>query len=155
MNSYRVLRTEPDHAMISAALCSVASDDEGSFPCLLDLLDFSGENKAVTVIREALRAAIVASPVRIDYTGCTRGELAIAAAHYAYFAGEPHYLRMPHDKVNPPIGYPENCPLPWNPSNGNEPSDRIYELVKAVELISAEIERLSSLQIKIDHGFCA
>ncbi len=46
--------------MISAALTSQAKDDEGVFPLLMDILDFSGQNKAQTVIREALTAAIAA-----------------------------------------------------------------------------------------------
>ena len=46
--------------MISRALSSKARDDEGEFPCLLDLLNFSGENKSVTVVRAALTAALKA-----------------------------------------------------------------------------------------------
>ena len=49
--------------MERAALESVAVDDEGAFPCLLDLLDFSGENKAHTIIRAALHAALAVKGV--------------------------------------------------------------------------------------------
>lgn len=51
---------EPTHAMKRAALESVAVDDEGAFPSMLDMLDYSGENKAHTVIRAALKAAVAA-----------------------------------------------------------------------------------------------
>lgn len=47
----------PTHEMISAALCSRAKDDEGEFPILLDLLDFSGENKSRAVATAAIKAA--------------------------------------------------------------------------------------------------
>ena len=56
----RLIR-EPTHAMERAALESIAVDDEGPFPSMLDILDFSGENKAHTVIRAALMAAIDAA----------------------------------------------------------------------------------------------
>lgn len=48
----------PNYAMERAALESRARDDEGEFPPLTDLLDFSGQNKSYTVIREALGAAL-------------------------------------------------------------------------------------------------
>lgn len=44
--------------MISAAMTDQAKDDEGTFPMLMDLIDFSGENKTRTVIRSAIAAAI-------------------------------------------------------------------------------------------------
>lgn len=53
---------EVTHEMISAALCSNARDDEGEFPWLIDILDFSGENKARAVVRAALEAALAAAP---------------------------------------------------------------------------------------------
>lgn len=40
---------------------SVAVDDEGSFGPLLDILDFSGENKTHTVLRAAWEAGIDAA----------------------------------------------------------------------------------------------
>ena len=49
---------------------------------------------------------------------------------------------------------------PWDaawfkPGDGNEPRQRIRELTKAGALIVAEIERLQSLQVAVDHGFPA
>lgn len=41
---------------------AVIRDDEGEFPRLFDLLDFSGENKARTVVNGLARAAIAAMP---------------------------------------------------------------------------------------------
>lgn len=60
--SYREVEApiEVTTKMISAALTSQAQDDEGLFPLLMDILDFSGENKAHTVMREALTAAMQA-----------------------------------------------------------------------------------------------
>lgn len=52
-----LLDAMPNYAMERAALESQAVDDEGPFYPLTDLLDFSAENKAHTVIREALCAA--------------------------------------------------------------------------------------------------
>jgi hypothetical protein len=37
---------------------SQARDDEGQFPRLFELIDFSGENKTWTVLREAAVAAL-------------------------------------------------------------------------------------------------
>lgn len=48
----------PNYAMERAALESKARDDEGEFSSLSDLLDFSGQNKSYTAIREALSAAL-------------------------------------------------------------------------------------------------
>ena len=48
----------PNYAMEKAALESKAVDDEGEFQSLSDLLDFSGQNKSYTVVREALCAAL-------------------------------------------------------------------------------------------------
>jgi hypothetical protein len=47
-------------AMSDAMRASQAFDDEGTFPILLDLLDFSGENKARTVTRFAAKDALAA-----------------------------------------------------------------------------------------------
>lgn len=41
---------------------AVIRDDEGEFPSLFDMLDFSGENKAETVVRGLARAAIASMP---------------------------------------------------------------------------------------------
>lgn len=48
----------PTYLMERAALESVAVDDEGPHPSMLDLLDFSGENGAHVAIRAALTASI-------------------------------------------------------------------------------------------------
>jgi len=49
------------HRMISAMATSSATDDEGEFPALMDLLDFSGENARHTVLRAAYRDVILAA----------------------------------------------------------------------------------------------
>jgi len=46
----------PSPELVSALLTSQATDDEGEFPILLDLLGFSGENKARTVAIAAIKA---------------------------------------------------------------------------------------------------
>ena len=54
----------------SAMQNAVIRDDEGEFPRLFDLLDFSGENKAVTVTRGLAAAAveaIVNTPETVDF----------------------------------------------------------------------------------------
>lgn len=53
---------EPTGEMLSAILCSKARDDEGEFPMLLDLLDYSGENKSRTVAKAIYAAIIGAAP---------------------------------------------------------------------------------------------
>lgn len=54
-------------AMVRAATESRASDDEGRFEMLGDLLGFSGENKTRTVVDAALRAALAAWQPTIDW----------------------------------------------------------------------------------------
>ena len=49
------------HRMISAMATSSATDDEGEFPALMELLDFSGENARHTVLRAAYRDLILAA----------------------------------------------------------------------------------------------
>ena len=49
------------HRMISAMATSSATDDEGEFPALMELLDFSGENARHTVLRAAYRDVILAA----------------------------------------------------------------------------------------------
>lgn len=53
-------RSEELEAVAEAMRNAVIRDDEGEFPRLFDLLDFSGENKAHTVVYGLARAAIVA-----------------------------------------------------------------------------------------------
>jgi len=52
----------PTREMVSAMASSSAVDDEGQFPLLMDLLDFSGENKTHTVIRAAYAAMLASAP---------------------------------------------------------------------------------------------
>lgn len=52
--------TEELVAVAEAMRNAVIRDDEGEFPRLFDLLDFSGENKAHTVVYGLARAAIIA-----------------------------------------------------------------------------------------------
>jgi hypothetical protein len=54
-----------DH-VANAMRNAVIRDDEGEFPRLFDLLDFSGENKAWTVTRGLARAAISSMPTIAD-----------------------------------------------------------------------------------------
>ena len=49
------------HRMISAMATSSATDDQGEFPELMDLLDFIGENARHTVLRAAYRDVILAA----------------------------------------------------------------------------------------------
>ena len=53
---------EPTEGILRAMAESRASDDEGVFDPLLDLIGFSGDNKTCTVLREAYRKAIAAAP---------------------------------------------------------------------------------------------
>ena len=53
---------EPTYELLRAMSESVAVDDEGPFPPLFELLDFSGENKTYTVLRAAYAAMIAAAP---------------------------------------------------------------------------------------------
>jgi len=56
---------EAAYEQLRAMSESRAVDDEGPFPPLLDLLDFSGENKVYTVLRAAYRAALSAAPATV------------------------------------------------------------------------------------------
>ncbi len=49
---------EPTHGITRAMAESRATDDEGQFEPLMDLIDFSGENKAHTVLAQAWRDGI-------------------------------------------------------------------------------------------------
>jgi len=55
-----VVPVKPNAAMLKAMAESRAVDDEGEFPAMLDLLDFSGENKIRTVLEAAYVAALAA-----------------------------------------------------------------------------------------------
>ena len=52
---------EPTHKIIVAMGESQAVDDQGIFPCMSDLLDFSGSNKTLTVLKAAYSAMLTAS----------------------------------------------------------------------------------------------
>lgn len=49
---------EPTHSITRAMAESRARDDEGQFEPLMDLIDFSGQNKTHTVLAQAWRDAI-------------------------------------------------------------------------------------------------
>jgi len=55
---YKLMPIIPTAEIISAMATSKARDDEGEFPLLMDLLDYSGENKTRTVLTEAYSAAL-------------------------------------------------------------------------------------------------
>lgn len=57
-DDWQLAPSEPTYEQVRAMSESRATDDEGEFPPMLDLLDFSGENKTHTVLREAYRAAM-------------------------------------------------------------------------------------------------
>lgn len=52
---------EPTQPILKAMAESVACDDEGEFPPVCDLIDFSGENKRRTVLVQMWRDAIDAA----------------------------------------------------------------------------------------------
>jgi len=56
-----LVTAEPTDAQLRAMSASRARDDEGDFPALMDLIDYSGENKTRAVLRAAYTAAIVAA----------------------------------------------------------------------------------------------
>ena len=59
---WQLVPVEPTHEITAAMLESEAQDDEGKFPSLCDLLDFSGANKALTVVTATYRAGLAAAP---------------------------------------------------------------------------------------------
>lgn len=59
---WKLVPVKPTTAMISAMACSQARDDEGQFPSLLDLIDYSGENKTHTVLKAAYQSMLDATP---------------------------------------------------------------------------------------------
>ena len=64
---------EATREIISAMLESRASDEEGEFPALMDLIDFSGQNKNHAVMRAAYRAALSAAPQQVgqeEFANC-------------------------------------------------------------------------------------
>jgi hypothetical protein len=59
--SCKVVPLHPTSSMLKAMAESRASDDEGEYPAMLDLMDFSGENKTHTALRAAYVAALSAA----------------------------------------------------------------------------------------------
>ena len=57
---------EPTTKIISAMASSKALDDEGYFPALVDLINYSGENKNHTVLKAAYKAMIAAAPTETE-----------------------------------------------------------------------------------------
>lgn len=58
----KLVPIEPTAGIIKAMSESHAVDDEGEFPSLCDLIDFSGENKTRAAIKAAYCAAVAAAP---------------------------------------------------------------------------------------------
>lgn len=61
-SKYRLVPTNPDHSSIKAMAESKAIDDEGEYECIMDLIDFSGENKLHTALRFAYFEAVDKAP---------------------------------------------------------------------------------------------
>tara|TARA_R100001480_G_scaffold146109_3_gene144577 strand:+ start:5726 stop:6811 length:1086 start_codon:yes stop_codon:yes gene_type:complete len=61
-DGYALVPISPTHDQIKAMSESRATDDDGEFPMVCDLIDFSGENKTHTVLREAYASAIADAP---------------------------------------------------------------------------------------------
>jgi len=59
---WQLVPTEPTAMILSAMATSKARDGEGTFPMLMDLIDFSGENKTHTVLKAAYVAMPAAAP---------------------------------------------------------------------------------------------
>jgi hypothetical protein len=58
---WKLVPVEPTGEMIKAMAESKAVDDEGQFPALCELIDFSGENKTRTVLKAAYADMLAAS----------------------------------------------------------------------------------------------
>lgn len=61
-DGWSLVPKEPTPEMVKAMVESRARDDEGEFPALHDLIDFSGENKTRAVIMAAYRALLASAP---------------------------------------------------------------------------------------------
>ena len=62
LGDWQLVPIEPTQEMISAMAISKAVDDEGEFPMLMDMIDYSGENKTRTVLIAAHKAMLSAAP---------------------------------------------------------------------------------------------
>lgn len=60
--THKVVPIEPEQKILTAMAVSKAIDDEGEFLALMDLIDFSGENKITTVLKCAYKEAIAKAP---------------------------------------------------------------------------------------------
>lgn len=60
-DGYALVPIEPTGQIIKAMAESKATDDEGQFPALCDLIDFSGENKTRSVLKAAYAAMVYAA----------------------------------------------------------------------------------------------
>ena len=60
-DGYALVPFEPTGEIIKAMAESKAIDDEGQFPALCELIDFSGENKTRTVLKAAYAAMLSAA----------------------------------------------------------------------------------------------
>ena len=60
--THKVVPIDPEQKILTAMAVSKAIDDEGEFLALMDLIDFSGENKTTTVLKCAYKEAIAAAP---------------------------------------------------------------------------------------------
>ena len=65
---YVLVPIEPTQGMITAMSTSKAKDSEGEFPMLLDLIDYSGENKTYTVLKAAYAAMLATAPTPKETT---------------------------------------------------------------------------------------
>lgn len=61
-DGWKLVPVEPTDEMVSAMMTSRARDDEGTFPMLMDQLDYSGEHKSRSVIKAAYAAMLAAAP---------------------------------------------------------------------------------------------
>ncbi len=63
-DGWQLVPIEPTTDMLFDMAASKALDDEGAYPAMFDLLDFSGENKMFPVLRAAYKAALLIAPER-------------------------------------------------------------------------------------------
>lgn len=75
------IKDEAIEAMARAMREAVIRDDEGEFPRLFDMLDFSGENKAHTVVRGLATAAFTACMERLKEPTPDMIEAGMVAMH--------------------------------------------------------------------------
>ena len=59
---WQLVPIEPTAKMIAAMSCSAALDNDGTFPALMDLINFSGDHKTRLVLGAAYTAMLAAAP---------------------------------------------------------------------------------------------